>query len=282
MKTRAMICRAVMLAVLVLLLAACAPGISEPTAAPEEERVIPESELLEPGKLIIATDGGLRPWSFLDENGELVGYEIDVCGALAERLGLQPEWITVDWAGTLPGIAADRFDMACSGVGITPERLTTPDFSLSIGSVQGGGAVVMRADDERVIESWEDLKGLTMGGNRGAWYPLWVQERLEGDVELVEYTNESEVFLDLKNGRTDFAGSSTLSLPVAIEEYGLKQVLSTYRPTPYGVAMRNEAPTLLREVNDAFVEWREDGTLEEWHTKWFGAPRLVGGEEISE
>ena len=267
----------VLFAAAVLALAACAPAAPTPTAEPEQEALIPASELVQPGKLTIATTGNVAPWGTLGQDGELQGYDVDVCNAFAERVGLEADWVVIEWAGVLPGVATSRFDMACTGVGLTQERVTSPDFLTSIGTVQGGGAIFVREDEDR-FKTWDDLRGMTLGANRGAWYGPWVRDNiLEGDVNLKEYTSTSEVFLDLGNGRVDFVASNTLDTAL-VKEHAAKRILDEYNPTPYGVAIRKQAPSIRREINLAIMEWQQDGTLKDWQVKWWGEPHLIGGE----
>jgi ABC-type amino acid transport substrate-binding protein len=268
----------VALAVAVVLAgAACAPAAPNPTPTPEKAAKIPASELVQPGKLTIATTGSALPFTSVNKDGKLEGYDIDVCNALAAKLGLTTQWTTIEWAGTLPGLKAGRWDMVCSGVGLTTARLTSPDFTMSIGTVQGGGAFYVRADDNRFSKQ-EDLNGKTMGGVRGAWYSGYVKDTLKIDAKLVEYPSTNELFLDLGNGRIDFAVSNALEGGAIAQQYKAKQILSVYNPTPYGVAIRKEAPTLVKETNLAFWEFQQNGQLEQWQTKWFGKPYLIGSQ----
>ena len=167
--------------------------------------------------------------------------------------------------------------MVCSGVGLTPERLTSTEFNMSVPTIQGGGSVYVRADDDR-IQSWDDIDGTVMGSVRGAWYGPWVVENFDADVEFVEYPGETELFLDLENERLDFVAFGSLGAGRLTESYDVKVAIPVFRPTPYGMALRKEARTLLREVNNLAWEFQENGDLERWQTEWFGQPHLVGTE----
>jgi ABC-type amino acid transport substrate-binding protein len=193
-------------------------------------------------------------------------------------MGLEPEWVIIEWAGTLPGLKAGRWDMVCSGVGMSAERMTSPEFKMSVGTRQGGGGVFARADDDR-FETFDDLCGKTMGAVRGAWYQDWLVGNLDCDfAEIQEYPGRTESFLALKDGRVDFTVGGRDRPPEELEEFGIKVVLPVFNPVPYGVAIRNEAPTLLQWTNYYIAEFDKSGQLAEWQTKWFGGPRPVGGE----
>ena len=68
------------------------------------------------GKLIVALEGAWQPWSYHDESDTLVGYDVEVSRAIAEKLGVEPEYVESDWDSLFAGLDAGRFDMVCNGV----------------------------------------------------------------------------------------------------------------------------------------------------------------------
>ena len=77
------------------------------------------------GKLIVALEGAWQPWSYHDESDTLVGYDVEVSRAIAEKLGVEPEYVESDWDSLFAGLDAGRFDMVCNGVEVTDERALT-------------------------------------------------------------------------------------------------------------------------------------------------------------
>ena len=67
------------------------------------------------GKLIVALEGAWQPWSYHDESDTLVGYDVEVSRAIAEKLGVEPEYVESDWDSLFAGLDAGRFDMVCNG-----------------------------------------------------------------------------------------------------------------------------------------------------------------------
>ena len=74
------------------------------------------------GKLIVALEGAWQPWSYHDESDTLVGYDVEVSRAIAEKLGVEPEYVESDWDSLFAGLDAGRFDMVCNGVEVTDEQ----------------------------------------------------------------------------------------------------------------------------------------------------------------
>ena len=81
------------------------------------------------GQITIAMEGTWSPWTFHNEDDELVGYDVEVGKAIAERLGVEPNFVEGPWDGLLAGLEVGRYDIMINGVGITEERQKKYDFS---------------------------------------------------------------------------------------------------------------------------------------------------------
>ena len=93
------------------------------------------------GKLVIALEGAWQPWSFHDESDTLVGYDVEVSRAIAEKLGVEPEYVESDWDSLFAGLDAGRYDLVCNGVEVTEERAKTYDFTTPYGYIHTALAV---------------------------------------------------------------------------------------------------------------------------------------------
>jgi cystine transport system substrate-binding protein len=106
------------------------------------------------GKITIATEGTWAPWTYHDENDKLVGFDVEVAEAIAEKIGVEAEFIEGEWDGLLAGLEVGRYDIMANGVEITDEREEKYNFSLPYGYIRT--AIIVRGDDDR-IKSFEDL-----------------------------------------------------------------------------------------------------------------------------
>ena len=68
------------------------------------------------GKLVVALEGAWQPWSYHDSSDTLVGYDVEVSRAIAEKLGVEPEYVESDWDSLFAGLDAGRYDMVCNGI----------------------------------------------------------------------------------------------------------------------------------------------------------------------
>ena len=90
------------------------------------------------GKLVVALEGAWQPWSYHDESDTLVGYDVEVSRAIAEKLGVEPEYVESDWDSLFAGLDAGRIDLVCNGVEVTDERAKTYDFTEPYGYIHTG------------------------------------------------------------------------------------------------------------------------------------------------
>ena len=117
-----------------LTLAGCSNSSSSTAASGTDASVAPAagdqlSNIQSSGKLNVALEGAWQPWSFHDESDTLVGYDVEVSRAIAEKLGGEPEYVESDWDSLFAGLDAGRYDLVCNGVEDNEESAKTYDFT---------------------------------------------------------------------------------------------------------------------------------------------------------
>lgn len=263
----------VMAAAGVLSLAGCSSNTSAPTAsstaASASAAAANKLEAIQSnGKLVIALEGAWQPWSFHDESDTLVGYDVEVSRAIAEKLGVEPEYVESDWDSLFAGLDAGRYDIVCNGVEVTDERAKTYDFTEPYGYIHT--ALAVRKDNDE-ITSFEDLKGKTTANSLASTY-MELAESYGATVQGIDTLEETIQLLTA--GRID----ATLNANVSFYDYlnvhpdaDFKLVAQTEDASHVAIPIvKSEDSSFLDALNSAIDELRADGTLKELGEKYFG------------
>ena len=263
----------VMAAAGVLTLSGCSNSSGSTAASGTAASVAPAagdqlSNIQSSGKLIVALEGAWQPWSYHDESDTLVGYDVEVSRAIAEKLGVEPEYVESDWDSLFAGLDAGRFDMVCNGVEVTDERALTYDFTTPYGYIHT--ALAVRKDNDE-IKTFEDLKGKTTANSLASTY-MELAESYGATVQGIDTLEETIQLLTA--GRID----ATLNANVSFYDYlnvhpdaDFKLVAQTEDASHVAIPIvKSEDSSFLDALNSAIDELRADGTLKELSEKYFG------------
>jgi len=219
-----------------------------------------------------ATDASFPPMEFVDEQKNIVGFDIDLLNAIAELQGFEVEYKNTAWDGIFAGLDSGAYDAIISAVTIYDDRKVTYDFSDPY--VNSGQAVVVRAD-EAAIQGGDDLAGKTVGAQIGTTGAFAVQD-IEG-AALKEYDTIDLALLDLTNGNLDAVVVDTpvaADFALASEQFAgkLKIVGEPLTDESYGILVRKgENGDLLAAFNEGVQKIRDNGTYDQIYAKWIGA-----------
>ena len=227
------------------------------------------AQIQEKGEIVIAMEGTWAPWTYHDENDELVGYDVEVGKAIAEKLGVTATFVEGEWDGLLAGLDAGRYDIMVNGVGITPDRQEKYDFTTPY--AYNRTAVIVRGDYNK-IASMEDLNGKNTANTISSTYAEQA-EAYGATVTGVDDLNQTiELLLA---GRID----ATLNAEVVFADYQNAHPEANIKIAAYSddveqvaipVRKGADTATLLEAINQALAELDADGTLSELSVKYFG------------
>ena len=221
------------------------------------------------GTLVVATEGAWSPWTYHDESDKLVGYDVEVATALAEKLGVKAEFVEGAWDGLFAGLDSGRYDMVCNGVELTEERALTYDFTVPYGYIHT--ALAVRSDNTD-ITTFEDLAGKTTANSIASTYMTLAESY---GAEVLGIDTLDETIQMLVAGRVD----ATLNADVSFYDYlnvhpeaDFKIVALTDEASQVCIPVRKgeETATLLAALDEAIEELRADGTLAEISERYFG------------
>jgi len=219
--------------------------------------------------LVVGTDAAFPPFEYLDEETkDIVGFDIDLMNAIAEKAGLDITYQNVAWDPLLAGMANCQYDMAISGMTITADRAKS--FSFSDPYVNAGQVVAVKIDNE-TISGPDDLVGTTIGAQLGTTGAMEAEAIEDSTVKL--YDTYELAFLDLVNGQIDavIADNPTAVAFVSKKADSLKVVGEAFTDESYGIAFCKGDTELISKVNDALAELIAEGFIDELVAKWYSA-----------
>lgn len=230
--------------------------------------------LVTEGVLTNVAELGFAPFEYMEEDGTVVGFDVDLSNALAERLGLTCEWLPNQAFDTLvPTIQqGGKADISIAGMTITDERLEEVDFTDPyLNSNQGLITKIDSGETEDTLNA-EEKQVACQSGTTG---DDWISENLPNAAKVPL----SDVTAGLMGVSTGSYQAMVIDLPVAqnmISQSFSDLEVSLEIPTgeQYGIAVSKDNPGLTEALNEALAEVEEDGTMDEIKTKWFGTAEI--------
>ncbi|WP_178360669.1 ABC transporter permease subunit [Mycolicibacterium hippocampi] len=227
------------------------------------------------GVLRVGTEGVYAPFSYHDPaTGQLTGYDVDVARAVAEKLGVNIEFVETPWDSIFAALEANRFDVVANQVTITPERQQL--YDLSDPYAIGEGVIVTRADDDS-ITSLDDLRGRTAAQSTTS---NWAQVARDAGARVEAVEGLTQAMALLSQGRVDVVVNDSLSIYAYLAETNdtaVKIAATTGERSEQGFAARKDSG-MLPELNRAIEELKADGTLGEISQKYLRA-NASGGQD---
>ena len=265
--------------VLLGLLAGCQPAEEGPTDLLDE--------VLEAGVLRVSSDANYAPQSFLDEEGEWTGFDIDVAREVADRLGVELELMAIDWDVITGANWNARWDVSIGSMTPTEERGARLWFTEPYYYTPAGFAVHA---DNTTINTVEDLDGVIIGVGTETTYERWLNRDLTiaiagydivyGDWEAGEvrpYSTDSEAIQDLGLGdgvRLDAVMSAIPTLQEAIntgQPLRLVGEPAFFEPLSFALDQsRGPSDQILARLNEIIAEMHADGTLTDLSMQYYG------------
>jgi cystine transport system permease protein len=242
-----------------------------------------DNQVKSSGLLRVGTEGVYSPFSYHDAaTNQLVGYDVDVAKAVADKLGVRVEFVETPWDSMFAALEADRFDVVANEVTINDERRAKYDLSQPY-SV-GEGVIVTRSDDKS-ISSLADLKGKVAAENATSNWSE-VARKAGAKVEAVEGFTQAIKLLN--QGRVDVVINDSIAVYAYLAETGDKSVKiagNVGEKSEQGFAARKDSG-LLPDLNKALDELKADGTLADISQKYLkadasGAPAAAGKKQAT-
>ncbi|MAQ37332.1 amino acid ABC transporter [Thioclava sediminum] len=213
----------------------------------------------------MGTEGAYPPYNFIDDNGEVAGFERELGDKLCEMESLDCTWVTNDWDSIIPNLLSGNYDTIMAGMSITAEREKTIDFTQAY--------YPPAASSYMAMDPGADLKGGVIAAQTGTIQAAHVAET---GATLAEYATLDDTIAAVKNGEADavFADKDALK-PFAGQDNMEFVGDDVQLGKGIGIGLRKSDTELKDKFNDGISKLKADGTLNELLKKYFGDDALT-------
>lgn len=215
----------------------------------------------------MGTEGAYPPYNFINDAGEVDGFERELGDELCKRASLTCEWVTNDWDSIIPNLVSGNYDTIIAGMSITEERDKVIDFTQNYIPPAPSAYVALKAD--------VDVSKAVVAAQTATLQAGYIAET---GATLLEFATADETIAAVRNGEADtvFADKDFLA-PIVAESNGDLTFVGGDVALGGGIGMGlRESDTALRDkFNAAIQSMKGDGTLNAMITKWFGDAALV-------
>ena len=247
------------------------------TASTDAETPSEEGSLtLKDGVLMVGMEIGYPPMEYFDTDGSTpIGFDVEVAKAVADKMGLEVEYVDTAWDGIFAGVDTDKYDCIISCVSITDSR--KEQFNLTKPYVSNHTVLIVPNDSD--IDSMEALNGHSTAVQAETTSDDYMKEH--GDelgVELFQYDKVINCFDDLKTGRTDsvFTDSVVAAYYLGDDAANYKTVWENDEQEPIGICLKKGNDALTEKIDEAIDELYADGTMATIAEKYFGTDLTEG------
>ena len=207
--------------------------------------------------LKMITEATFPPYEFL-RGQDIVGIDVEICRAVAEKLGREFRAETVDFDSVIPAIVSGKADLAAAGITITEDRKKNVDFSIPY--VTTGIVVIYKKSNP--FTSVDQLKGRKIGVQSGTTSETFCLEQLKQEPERTR--SPAEAVAGLKAGRCDFVIADIDPAKNCVKGEDGLAISGFISSEDYAVALQKGHPELLAAVNETIAELKADGRLAKW------------------
>ncbi|WP_095590561.1 transporter substrate-binding domain-containing protein [Actibacterium ureilyticum] len=209
----------------------------------------------------MGTEGAYPPYNFINDAGEVDGFERELGDELCKRAELNCEWVTNEWDSIIPNLVSANYDTIIAGMSITEERDEVIDFTQAYFPPDPSAYVAVSSD--------VDVMGGVVAAQTGT---IQASHVASSGATLVEFATPDETIAAVKNGEADAVLADKAFLdPIVAESGGALSFVGddVMLGSGIGVGLRESDTELKGKLDAAITSMKEDGTLNAMIAKWF-------------
>ena len=220
------------------------------------------------GVLNVGFEGTYPPFNYMNNKYQFARFDVDISNAIAHQLGVKTAFVPGLWATLIGGLKANKFEIICAEMAVTPARKQQVDFT---NPYEISGAVILTRKNTNDIHNLAALKGKRVGVVGGTLFQK-VADSVKG-AEVHLYTTTPTMEQDLVDGRIDAFIDDKSSEEYVIHHDKLPIKIASGLVDKYDIAMAVQKghPHFLAAVNKALATIKKNGTYNKIYKKWFGA-----------
>lgn len=214
-------------------------------------------EIKSSGKLIVATESGFPPMEYY-EGDKIVGVDVDIVNAIAEKLGVEVEFLDLEFNSLIPALNSNKAHLIAAGMSYDEERAQKVDYSdIYFTSMQ----VILTKDDSG-ITSEQDLIGKKVGVQLNTTGDYYATDEI--DCEVKQFNKYMQAVEELKNGSIDAIIVDHVPAEVFVQQNEGLAIVSELFEDQYGLAINKEQDEFLTFINETIDELKTSGKIEEF------------------
>ena len=225
-------------------------------------------------KAVVGTSADYPPYEFIDESGNMTGFDIELMEEIAKRMGVDIEWQDMPFDSLIAAVQEGKIDMSISCFNYSEERDQLVDFSEPYYTSQD--AFIVSEDFSDQFNAPEDAANFKVGVQSGTVQDEWLTEELinaglMSEANLSRYERVDQAALDLQVGRIDILMADDVPAKSIVSQYnGLKIILEDMLYTgPINIVLPEGASDLQAEVNRIIAELQAEGFVDALALKYF-------------
>lgn len=250
--------------VLVFLLTACGP--KEPANHLEE--------IQQAGKMVAATSADFPPYEFVDEDGNITGFDVVLIKEIGVRMGIEVEVIDMPFDSLLAAVQEGKIDLTIAAFNYTEERDKSVDFTDAY--QESWTVLVVKEDFAGTLETPEDIAGYVLASQTGSTGDTWVTETLIDtgmmpDENMFRYERVDQGMLDLQAGRVDIYLTDNVPAETYTKQMGGLKIITLpdiFEVKTVNIIVPEGDVELTEALNDVIAELKADGYIADLETTW--------------
>lgn len=228
------------------------------------------AEIVKRGKVRIGVLIGSPPMGMVDSSGNPIGYDVDTATLIAKYMGVPAELVPLTPPARIPALQAGKVDFLVSTLAPTPARALTVDFTIPYNAFQ----MAIMAAKGSTVKSLDDLKGKSIGVNRGSSQEAALVRLAIPNLKLTRFEDDSTVVQALVAGQVDtIAVPDTVGIDFLHNQPGADiEDKFIFFQQPNSIAVRKGADELRQWLNNTIYFMKVSGELSDICKKWTGSP----------